>query len=105
VTTFESKTASGWGSPVYTAPEQWQDFKRTDVRADIYSLGILIWDLLSPSWPPFDRSSTMLPSPLDTVVRKATERAREHRQQSVSELIRDFESAILEIAQDNQGSN
>lgn len=93
-TTFATASHQGWGTEGYTAPEQWQDFKRTDQRADIYSLGVLIWELFSPSWPPFDRSCLMLPKALEAVVLKATQRLREHRYTTVKELWDDFSVAI-----------
>jgi serine/threonine protein kinase len=97
-TTFATGSHQGWGTDTYTAPEQWQDFKRTDQRADIYSLGVLIWELMSPSWPPFDRSSLLLPSPLEAIVLKATQRSRELRQSSVEQLIAEFFGALETIS-------
>lgn len=93
-TTFATASHQGWGTDTYTAPEQWQDFKRTDQRADVYSLGVLIWEMLSPSWPPFDRSCLMLPKAIEAVVLKATERSRDLRHPSVQQLWDDFHKAL-----------
>jgi serine/threonine protein kinase len=89
-TTFATASHQGWGTDTYTAPEQWQDFKRTDQRADVYSLGVLIWEMLSPSWPPFDRSCLMLPKEIEAIVLSATQRSRELRQSSVEQLWDEF---------------
>jgi serine/threonine protein kinase len=93
-TTFATASHQGWGTDTYTAPEQWQDFKWTDHRADVYSLGVLIWELLSPSWPPFDRSCLMLPEQIATIVLKATDRSREIRQSSTRHLLEDLSHAL-----------
>ncbi|HEY1663824.1 MAG TPA: serine/threonine-protein kinase [Verrucomicrobiae bacterium] len=96
-TTFATASHQGWGTDTYTAPEQWQDFKRTDQRADVYSLGVLIWEMLSPSWPPFDRACLMLPKPIEAVVLKATQRSRDLRQPSVKQLWKEFNKALKAV--------
>lgn len=93
-TTFATGSHQGWGTDNYTAPEQWQDFKRTDQRADVYSLGVLIWEMLSPCWPPFDRSCLALPEAVENVVLRATDRNRDSRYSSVAELSNDFKKAL-----------
>jgi serine/threonine protein kinase len=90
-TAFATLSHKGWGTDGYSAPEQWQDFKRTDERADIYSLGVLTWELFSPSWPPFDRSCLSLAPSLEAVVLRATQRDREDRFRSVEA----FREAVL----------
>jgi serine/threonine protein kinase len=86
-TTFSTLSRQqGWGSDSYTAPEQWQDFKNTDERADIYSLGVLTWELFSPSWPPFDRSCLQLSASLENIVLMATERDRAKRHGSIAQF-------------------
>jgi serine/threonine protein kinase len=94
-TTFSTLSRQqGWGSDSYTAPEQWRDFKNTDERADIYSLGVLTWELFSPGWPPFDRSCLNLTSKLETLVLKATQRDRDDRHDSVAQFQREFLIAL-----------
>ena len=47
--------ASGWlGTPAYMAPELWQDVPRVGPAADIYSFGVLLYELLAGRRP-FDR--------------------------------------------------
>jgi serine/threonine protein kinase len=91
-TTFAT-THQGWGTASYTAPEQWKDFSYADERADVFSLGVLTWELLSEAWPPFDRSHLALPEHIAQVVQKATERDREQRQKSVRTLREELEAA------------
>jgi len=94
--TFATQTYQGWGTEPYAAPEQWRDFKRVDQRADIYALGVLVWELLSPAWPPFDRSELLLPERLKKLVLRATSRKREDRQNTIGELADEFEEAVIE---------
>jgi serine/threonine protein kinase len=91
-TTFATASRQAWGTHGYSAPEQFQDFRLADQRADIYGLGVLTWELFSPSWPPYDRGATGLADPLEKVVLRATERIRENRYQSIFE----FRSAVTE---------
>jgi serine/threonine protein kinase len=93
-TTFATLSHKGWGTDGYSAPEQWQDFKRTDERADIYSLGVLVWELFSPSWPPLDRDSLQLPPLLQKLVLKATERDRSRRHISIEDFGKEFKQAV-----------
>jgi serine/threonine-protein kinase len=94
--TDASLTAPGSfvGRYAYTAPEVLQG-QRADPRADIYALGILLWELLTGQAPLFSEEAPPAPSSLakmplpagvDTVVAKATERNPDHRYASAQEL-------------------
>ena len=49
-------TGHSMGSPHYISPEQVQDMKTVDLRADIYSLGCTLFHIISGK-PPFDGSN------------------------------------------------
>lgn len=48
------------GTPAYMAPEQILDSHRVDIRADIYSLGVVLWEMLAGECP----NAEMTPSEL-----------------------------------------
>lgn len=95
-TTFRTTTHRGWGTMWFTAPEQYSDFLNSTERTDIYSLGMLIWELFSTSLPPPSERETGLRGRLEAVHLKAIARDPNSRYGDVDELRRDFLKAIEE---------
>jgi serine/threonine protein kinase len=62
------------GSPAYLAPEQAQDAHAADIRADIYSLGCVLYHALAGQ-PPYQD-----PNPVQQIIRHATEKPRPLRE-------------------------
>lgn len=90
--TFKTNTGPGIGTGHYTAPEQWRDLRSASVCSDVYSLGVLLWELFS-SETGFRTDHLGLASWVESVVRKAVSYKPEDRYQSVGELVIAFENA------------
>jgi formylglycine-generating enzyme required for sulfatase activity/serine/threonine protein kinase len=109
-----AKSSGVMGSPPYMAPEQWSD-EEFDSRSDIYSLGIILYQMLTgtvpfkgPSAPsimkkhlmdeppPFIESGVSVPPRVEAVVRHALEKSPADRPQSVYEFIGELRTAIHE---------
>jgi serine/threonine protein kinase len=86
----ENATQAALGTPVYSAPEQKTDPQRVDSRADIYSLGVVFYELLTGELPgkriePPSRK-VQIDVRLDEIVLRALEKKPELRYQQVSEV-------------------
>jgi len=83
-------TGAAIGTPQYMAPEQLEQPETVDHRADIYSLGVVFYELLTGELPvgrfapPSER--TPLDPRVDEVVLRALEKEREKRYQSAGEV-------------------
>ena len=100
-----TRTRGVMGSPLYMSPEQLTRPKDVDARSDIWSLGVVLFELLTGAWP-FD-AATMeglaveivtapprairdvrpdLPVAVDEIVRRCLEKRPDQRFPSVAEL-------------------
>jgi tRNA A-37 threonylcarbamoyl transferase component Bud32 len=86
----QSLTQSTLGTPGYTAPEQKTDPQRVDSRADIYSLGVVFYELLTgelpgkPLQPPSRK--VQIDVRLDEVVLQALAKEPQRRYQQASQV-------------------
>lgn len=101
-----TKTGMVMGSPIYMSPEQMASIRDTDARGDIWSLGVILFQLLTGTVPfmadtlvelvtrvvtkPPPRPSNLrpdLPLALEAIILKCLQKQREQRFQSVRELM------------------
>ncbi|MBK9266172.1 MAG: protein kinase [Polyangiaceae bacterium] len=101
-----TKTGAFMGSPLYMSPEQMANIKATDMRSDIWGLGVILYELTTGKLPFTAQAVTELvtkvlateplppsqvrpdiPQAFDAIVLKCLEKRPEHRFQSVHELM------------------
>jgi serine/threonine-protein kinase len=103
-------TASLMGSPLYMAPEQMKSSGDIDARVDVWSLGLILYELLAgdPAFGgstipevcmnvmsadplPISRYRSDVPRELEEIIVKALSKNRDHRYPTMGELARALE--------------
>lgn len=106
--------ASMMGTLLYAPPEQLQGMN-VDERADIFSFGVVLYEMLTGVLPfsgeysqaviysilnedprPVAELNRKVPPTLERIVKRALEKKKEHRYQSVGELLADLRSVSQE---------
>ena len=92
-----TRTGGTLGTPQYMAPEQIEKPSEVDHRADIHSLGVVLYEMLTGELPigrfaaPSRKSEVHVG--IDSVVLRALEKDRDERQQTAGEMKTDVETA------------
>lgn len=92
-------TGVAMGTPSYMAPEQLEQGETIDHRADLFSLGVMFYEILTGNLPqgavrsPSEISRLKPDERLDRIVFRSMESEREHRYQNATE----FREAICEV--------
>ncbi|MEM8962404.1 MAG: serine/threonine-protein kinase [Acidobacteriota bacterium] len=91
-----TRTYQVMGTPNYMAPEQVEKPSSVDHRADIFALGVVLYEMLTGELPlgrfPPPSSKVQVDVRLDEVVLRTLEKAPERRYQQARELQSDVES-------------
>ncbi len=114
---IQAQTTGLMGSPYYMAPEQWED-REPDVRADIYSLGVMLFQMLagdvpfkgssipaimkkhlSDAPPPLAEYNISVAPQIEYAVRHTLEKSRETRTQTVEQLVEELSKAVHSASQ------
>jgi formylglycine-generating enzyme required for sulfatase activity/predicted Ser/Thr protein kinase len=102
-TGFRTQTGTGMGTPDYAAPEQFDPTTPVDHRADIYALGVMIYQMITGAlprgvWrPPSQRAPVS--THWDAVVSRAMQNDPSERYQKASEVKTELSSIPL-VAKD-----
>ncbi len=115
-----TRSNASLGSPGYAAPEQYVSARDVDARADVYSVGVVLYRLLSGQLP-FDADSyeqmivqvctedapsirakfPELPHALGASVDRALSRSREGRHESASALANELRAILSELPEES----
>jgi tRNA A-37 threonylcarbamoyl transferase component Bud32 len=92
-------TSMVMGTPQYMSPEQFRDSGTVDARADVYSLGVLLYEVVTGNVPtgiskPVSQLSRNVPPALDPIVARCLEPDPANRYQSAGELRTEVERLV-----------
>lgn len=113
---IQAQTTGLMGSPFYMAPEQWAD-DEPDARSDIYSLGVMLYQMLtgdvpfkgssipaimkkhiSDPPPTFAQTGTAMAPEIEAAVMHTLAKEKERRTPNVEQMIAELKEAIFPMS-------
>lgn len=94
--TLHVSASSYVGTPIYMAPEQYTDASHADKRADIYSIGAVLYELLTflhplGTFPMPSEVNPSLPKKVDSVIKKALSADKAKRYDDAMDIMKALE--------------
>jgi eukaryotic-like serine/threonine-protein kinase len=81
---------------MYCSPEQMQDSKRADERADVFSLGRMLYELYTGELTSAIQDLSLVPALIAPIVDRATATDPDRRYPSVEKMLEEFDG-VMEV--------